>query len=86
MAITLSNKYKLSTASNDEGSYALETNYVLDLRTGKSSESSTIVLYGPSDIKKLARAKKITYVQALSYFIEVGIDDHTGAAVYVAKI
>lgn len=55
----------------------------IDLRTGQVSPSDELVLYTPSDLKKLARAKKMGYLEVLRAFREVALDTKTGAGVYV---
>ena len=84
MAIFLNGDVKL-LHPNDHGSYDFSDSKAIDLRASKITKSSVVVLYAPSDVKKLARANKITYVQALKYFEQVGIDDHSGSGIYIPK-
>lgn len=58
----------------------------IDLGSGKVSSGSECVMYAPSDVKKLARARKISFVECVDrYFRRVGVDDSKGALIFVAK-
>lgn len=62
--------------------------YSIDLKTGKLGLPTGIdsVIYAPSDVKKLARAQKLSYVDCANrYFRRVGVDDSKGAYFFVAK-
>lgn len=84
MAIFLNGEIKL-LHPNDKGSYDFYESRAIDLKSTKVTKSDDVVLYAPNDIKKLARANKITYVEALQFFDKVGIDDHNGASIYIPK-
>lgn len=83
MAIYLDSQLKMMISSN--GKYDLYSPLSLDLKSGKQFHSDEVVLYASTDVKKLARALKITYVQALKYFEQIAIDDHSGAGIYIPK-
>lgn len=85
MAIYLNGDIKL-LHPNENGSYDFYDSNAIDLKSAKVTKSSDVVLYSPNDVKKLARANQITFVQALRYFDRIGIDDHNGAGIYIPKV
>lgn len=83
MAIEFNHDYRLCVRKDD--GYSMFPHHTINLKTGRVSEASWLVLYAPGDVKKLARAKKIGYMEALRYFELIGIDDHNGANIYVPR-
>lgn len=62
------------------------TAYAIDLSSGKCSPSDQMVLYAPGDVKKLARAQKISYPACeAKFFHPIGVDDSKGAPCYLVR-
>lgn len=83
MAIQIADGFRLAGQQDGE-LYAFDTS-IIDLKTGKTTLSKRVVLYSTGDVKKLAIAKKISYFDALKYFTIIGIDDHSGASIFVPE-
>lgn len=84
MAIVLNDDYALMGPVN--GHNRKLPAWKLDLKKLEVEQVDYYVFYTPADVKKLARYRKISFVQALRYFTQVGIDERNGAGIYVPRV
>ena len=88
MAIWIGNEYKLAVMDSQKtsGELMLYPMFTIDLKSGKRQASNEVVLYGPQDLKKLARSQDLTFTECeKTYFVPVGTDDKNGARAYLAR-